>query len=109
MPKPAYAVTCYRMFFEVSHHIRRIGRAVVLHLSHTCRVRCRKVGACSSASLSCDDRTQLSGIPGNLIIGTLCQYLGATSSKGVILLQLKWTAAHSSHLHTKTVNAFVVW
>lgn len=31
MPKPAYAVTYCKVFFEVTH-IQRIGRAAVLHL-----------------------------------------------------------------------------
>lgn len=30
MPKPGYAVTCYKVLFEISH-VQKLGRAVVLH------------------------------------------------------------------------------
>lgn len=80
MPKPAYVVTCYNMFFEVSH-IQRIGRAALVHLKSAGYVAGGLVLA--RVQLSCDDRTQPPGIPGNMASRTLCHYLGATSSQSV--------------------------
>lgn len=62
MPKPAYAVTCYKVVFEVSHIPKELAELLfcISSLQGTLRKGC--VGW--STSLSCDGRRLPPGTPG---------------------------------------------